>query len=146
MVAAGRAALGSLRIEKGYRAWGTDLTPEHGPDESGVGFTVRGDGSDFLGRDGLAARPPSGHRLRCLVLEGTQPVMGGEPVLVGDAVVGDVTSAAWGPSVGESIAFAWVDTGLDEGAEVEVLYFERAIRGRIVTEPRFDPAGERLRS
>jgi glycine cleavage system aminomethyltransferase T len=146
MVAAGRAALGSLRIEKGYRAWGTDLTPDHGPDESGLGFTVRRDGSDFLGHDGLAARPPSRHRLRCLVLGGTQPVMGGEPVLVDDEVVGDVTSASWGPSVGESIAYAWVDAALDEGAEVDVLYFDRAITGCIAAEPRFDQAGVRLRS
>ena len=146
MVAAGRAALGSLRIEKGYRAWGADLTPEHAPDGSGLAFTVRRDGSDFLGHDGLAARPPSRHRLRCLVLGGTQPVMGGEPVLVDDEVVGDVTSASWGPSVGESIAYAWVDAALDEGAEVDVLYFDRAITGCIAAEPRFDQAGVRLRS
>ena len=48
--------------------------------------------------------------------------------------------------MGESIAYAWVDAALDEGGEVDVLYFERAIPGRIVAEPRFDPAGERLRS
>jgi glycine cleavage system aminomethyltransferase T/glycine/D-amino acid oxidase-like deaminating enzyme len=145
LIAAGRAALGSLRIEKGYRAWGVDMTPEHAPGDAGLGFTVRSDGSDFLGRDGLAARPAAPRRLRCLVLEGTQPAMGGEPVLSGDDVVGYVTSSAWGPSVGESIAFAWMDRGLDTGASVDVAYLERNIGARIAPEPRFDPEGERLR-
>jgi glycine cleavage system aminomethyltransferase T/glycine/D-amino acid oxidase-like deaminating enzyme len=146
MTAAGRAALGSLRIEKGYRAWGTDMTPEHAPADAGLAFTVRRDDSDFLGRDGLSARPPHPRRLRCLILEGTQPMMGGEPVLRGDDVVGYVTSAAWGPSVGESIAYAWIDVAVDEGSRLDVAYFERTMPARLASEPRFDPAGERLRA
>ncbi len=144
-IAAGRAALGSLRIEKGYRAWGTDMTPEHAPADAGLAFTVRTDESDFLDRDGLQSRAPSNRRLRCLVLDGEQVAMGGEPVLVDDEVVGYVTSAAWGPSVEGSIAYAWLDAGLEIGARVEVAYFERTLLARIETEPRFDPLGERLR-
>jgi len=145
MVAAGRAALGSLRIEKGYRAWGSDITPEYGPEESGLGFTVRRDDSDFLGRDGLSSRPPADRRLRCLVLEGTQPMMGGEPLLVDDEVVGYVTSAAWGPSVGESIAYAWIAAAIDEEG-LRVSYLSRSFPARIVSEPRVDAGGARLRA
>jgi glycine cleavage system aminomethyltransferase T/glycine/D-amino acid oxidase-like deaminating enzyme len=145
MIAAGRAALGSLRIEKGYRAWGTDITPDHAPDEAGLGFTVRRDDSDFLGREALAARPPAPRHLRCLVLEGTQPMMGAEPVLRGDDVVGYVTSGAWGPSVGASIAYAWLDRHLADVDEIEVAYLDRRYPADLRAEPPFDPSGERLR-
>src|SRR6201996_2920389 len=53
VVAAGRSAFNSLRLEKGYRSWGTDLTAEHNPYEAGLGFAVRMDKGDFLGRDAL---------------------------------------------------------------------------------------------
>ena len=83
-IAAGSAALSSLRIEKGYRMWGTDMTPEHTPDQAGLGFTVRKDDSDFLGRDGLRARPTATRRLVTLTLEPDHVMTGGEPVFVGD--------------------------------------------------------------
>ena len=53
LIAAGRAALGTLRLEKGYRAWGTDMTRAHGPDESGLAFTIRRTDVDFVGAEGL---------------------------------------------------------------------------------------------
>jgi glycine cleavage system aminomethyltransferase T/glycine/D-amino acid oxidase-like deaminating enzyme len=145
LIAAGRAALGTLRIEKGYRAWGTDMTQEHAPGDAGLGFTVRRDGSDFLGREGLATREPGTRRLRCLVLEDEQVAMGGEPVFAGNEPVGYVTSAGWGASVGESLAYAWVPRELQAGASVDVRYFDRVLAARIAGEPRFDPVGERLR-
>ena len=100
MIAAGSAALSSLRIEKGYRMWGTDMTPEHTPAEAGLGFAVRTDDSDFLGRDGLAARAPATRRLATLTLEPDVVMTGGEPLFVDGQVAGYVTSAAYGPSVG----------------------------------------------
>ncbi|MEX0991728.1 MAG: FAD-dependent oxidoreductase [Actinomycetota bacterium] len=147
LVAGGRAALGTLRLEKGYRAWGTELTPEYGPVESGLGFAVRRDDSEFLGRAGVLERgEAAARRLRCLVLEGEQVVMGSEPVMAGDECVGYVTSGGWGASVGESIAYGWVDDLLGEGDAVEVWYFDRHLAATIASEPRFDPAGERVRS
>ena len=56
IIAAGRGAFNSLRIEKGYRSSGTDMTAEHGPDEAGLGFAVKTD-LEFFGRDGLLRRP-----------------------------------------------------------------------------------------
>ncbi len=147
LIAAGRGALGTLRLEKGYRAWGAELSPEHGPVESGLGFAVRKDDSDFVGRTGDAERAGAAtRRLRCLVIDDEQVAMGSEPVIVGDESVGYVTSAGWGASVGESIAYAWVDDRLGEGDPVEVWYFDRDLPARIAPEPRFDPAGERVRS
>jgi glycine cleavage system aminomethyltransferase T len=122
------------------------MTTEHAPDDAGLGFAVRRDGADFLGAEGLAARARGERRLRCLILEGAQVAMGGEPVLVGDEAVGYVTSAGWGASVGESIAYAWLPRDLETGATLDVHYLDRVLPARIADEPRFDPAGERLRA
>jgi glycine cleavage system aminomethyltransferase T len=146
LVAAGRAALGTLRLEKGYRAWGADVTTVDGPVETGLGFAVRSDGSDFLGRVGLAARPPATRTLRCLLLDDDQVAMGGEPVLLGDDAVGFVTSAGYGPSVGRSIAYAWVPSDLRVGDRVEIGYLGARLPAALADDPLFDPAGERLRA
>ena len=58
VVAAGRSAFNSMRLEKGYRSWGADMTTEHDPYEAGLGFAVRMDKGDFIGRDALAGRTP----------------------------------------------------------------------------------------
>jgi glycine cleavage system aminomethyltransferase T len=145
LIAAGRAALGTLRLEKGYRAWGTDMTREHAPADAGLAFTVR-DGEGFIGADAVRTRPASSRALRCIVLDEEQVVMGAEPVLVGNDPVGYVTSAGWGASVGKSIAYAWVSRELGTGHEVGVRYFDRVLVGRIADEPLFDPEGARLRS
>jgi glycine cleavage system aminomethyltransferase T len=147
LIAAGRGALSSLRIEKGYRAWAVDMTPEHSPHEAGIGFAVRRGDGDFLGRDGLGARPPATHRLACLVLgDATQVMTGGEPVFVDDAPVGYVTSADFGPSVGRSIAHAWVPAEMQEGIELTIGSFDAQLPARIAADPLFDPSGARLRS
>ena len=145
LIAAGRAALGTLRLEKGYRAWGTDTTPEHAPAEAGLAFTNRSGGPDFIGREGLAVRPPATRALRCLMLQDDQVAMGGEPVFLDGEPVGYVTSAGFGPSVGRSIAYAWVPAALPEGTRLTIAYFERALPAVIADEPLFDPAGLRLR-
>ncbi|MEP7059814.1 MAG: glycine cleavage T C-terminal barrel domain-containing protein, partial [Actinomycetota bacterium] len=145
LIAAGRAALGTLRLEKGYRAWGTDMTPEHAPAEAGLAFAVRSGGPDFIGRGALTERPPSARTLRCLVVGNDQVAMGGEPVLLDEEPVGYVTSAGYGPSVGRSIAYAWLPTDLQEGAQLTIAYFDRVLPAIVAAEPLFDPEGARLR-
>jgi len=147
VIAAGAASLSSLRIEKGYRMWGTDMTPEHTPAEAGLGFAVRSDGSDFLGRDGLAARAPATRRLATLTLEPDVVMTGGEPLFVDGQVAGYVTSAAYGPSVGRSIAYGWVPAELRAGDAVVVRSFDREVEGTVAPGTAlFDPAGVRLRA
>jgi glycine cleavage system aminomethyltransferase T/glycine/D-amino acid oxidase-like deaminating enzyme len=146
LIAAGRGALGTLRLEKGYRAWGTDMTREHAPDDAGLGWTVRSTDHDFVGADALAQRAPSARALRCLVLDEEQVAMGGEPVLVDGEPVGYVTSAGWGASLGRSIAYARVPRALYVGAAVTIRYFDRTLPGALADEPLFDPGGERLRA
>ena len=85
LIAAGRSAFGSLRLEKGYRSWGTDMTTEHDPFEAGLGFAVRLDKGDFIGRAAIAGRSEAtaARRLVPLLLDDPAEVlMGKEPVVV----------------------------------------------------------------
>ena len=115
LVAAGYRAIDSLRLEKGYRAWGADLTPDETPDEAGVAFAVRDEGPDFIGREALLAsrRDASpGRRLACLVLDDPRSVaLGEEPVRVNGQLVGRVTSGGLGYTVERSIAYAYLPVG-----------------------------------
>jgi dimethylglycine oxidase len=141
VIAAGRGAFNSLRLEKGYRAFGVDMTYEHSPDEAGLGFAVRKAKPDFLGKE---ATRQGKRRLACLVLDAH--VLGREPVYDGDDPVGYVTSAAYGYTVGTGIAYAWLPAELaTPGRTVHIGYFDRRIPATVAEEPLFDPAMTRLR-
>ncbi len=148
MIAAGRSAFGSLRLEKGYRSWGGDMTPEHRPDEAGLAFAVRMAKGEFVGRQALADAPPAERRLACLTLDDPSTVlMGKEPVLVDGRPAGYVTSAAFGFSVGRSIAYAWLPASAAvEGREVTVRSFDRELAATVAPDPLFDPGMTRLRA
>jgi glycine cleavage system aminomethyltransferase T len=73
--------------------------------------------------------------------------MGNEPVWGGGSAVGYVTSAAYGYSVGKSIAYAWLTPGLAEvGTKVEIQYFGERHGATVAEEPLFDPAMKRMRN
>jgi glycine cleavage system aminomethyltransferase T/glycine/D-amino acid oxidase-like deaminating enzyme len=150
LVAAGRSAFGSLRLEKGYRSWGTDMTTEHDPYEAGLGFAVRMDKGDFVGRSALEGRSEATatRRLVCLTLDDHgQVAMGKEPVVHDGHVVGYVTSAAYGYSVDESIAYAWVPAALaTPGTRLAVRSFGVDLEATVQVEPLFDPDMARLRA
>lgn len=146
IVAAGRRAFESLRLEKGYRLWGHDVTREHGPDEAGLGFAVRIGARDVVGAAALAART-STQRLVCLTLDDPGTVLlGHEPVRSGDAVVGYVTSADQGYTSGTSIAYAWVPSALATvGTALDVEYLGVRHAATVTAEPIVDPQMTRLR-
>ena len=150
LVAGGYKAIDSLRLEKGYRVWGADITPDETPFEAGLGFAVKLDKGDFIGRDALvAAQEEAPERsLTCLVLDDPRSVaLGSEPVRMGDEILGRVTSGGYGYTVERSIAYAYVPAGSAEaGREVEVEIFGEWVPGRIAEEPLWDPAGERIRA
>ena len=150
LLACGHRALDSLRLEKAYRAAGTDLTPADDPYEAGLGFAVRLDKpTGFLGQAALRSRRTSiSRRLRTIVLEDpTWLPLGNEPVSVDGEVVGHVTSAGVGYFVEQAIALAYVESGCDApGTAVEVDLGLRVNRGRIVDRALYDPDGVRVRS
>ncbi|MBD0291587.1 MAG: FAD-dependent oxidoreductase, partial [Thermoleophilia bacterium] len=150
VVAAGYKAIDSLRIEKGYRVWGADITPSETPWDAGLGFAVKLDKGEFKGRDALlAARERPGKRtLACLVLADPRAVvLGSEPVRIDAETVGRVTSGGYGYSVERSIAYAYVPAQQAQpGRPVEVEIFGEPIPGQIAAEPLWDPEGERIRA
>lgn len=143
VIAGGRGAFNSLRLEKGYRSFGTDMTYEHTPDEAGLGFAVKAAKPEFLGKEALESRQGK-RKLTCLTLDAH--ILGKEPVYDGDTPVGYVTSAAYGYTVGTGIAYAWLPAELAEpGRIVHIGYFDRRIPATVAEEPLFDPAMTRLR-
>ncbi|MFC5947380.1 FAD-dependent oxidoreductase [Pseudonocardia lutea] len=143
MVAAGRHAFTSLRLEKGYRASGVDMTSEDRPLEAGLGFAVKP--GEYPGAAAVSAEPR--RRLVPVVMdEPTDVVLGAEPVYSGDTPVGFVTSAAYGPTIDAGIAYAWLPADLAApGTPVAVEYFGARLPGVVAAEPLFDPEGKRLR-
>jgi 4-methylaminobutanoate oxidase (formaldehyde-forming) len=147
LVAGGYKAIDSLRLEKGYRVWGADITPDETPYEAGLGFAVKLDKGEFLGREALVDAQEPERKLACLVLDDPRAVaLGSEPVRTEGEILGRVTSGGYGYSVERSIAYAYVPAESSEaGRPVEVEIFGDWVSGKIAEEPLWDPAGERIR-
>ncbi len=148
LTAGGYKAVDSMRLEKGYRVWGADIGPEVNPYEAGLGFAVKLEKGDFIGRAALvkAREKEPATRLACLVLEDPRSVaLGSEPVRIAGAIAGRVTSGGYGYTVGRSIAYAYVPASAQTGTAVEVEIFGTWVPGRISDEPLFDAKGARVR-
>jgi glycine cleavage system T protein len=149
LVPSGYKAIDSLRLEKGYRVWGADITPEETPYEAGIGFAVKLDKGDFIGCEALLERQgaPLERRLACLVLEDPRSIaLGSEPVRIDGELVGRVTSGGYGYTVERSIAYAYIPAEAGEpGRAVEVEIFGEWVPGEVAEEPLWDPSGERVR-
>jgi glycine cleavage system aminomethyltransferase T/glycine/D-amino acid oxidase-like deaminating enzyme len=150
--AGGYKAIDSLRLEKGYRVWGADISPDVTPYEAGLDFAVKLDEGDFIGRDALLTAGEPEQKLACIVLAdpravalGSEPVRS-EPVMSGGQALGRVTSGGYGYTVERSIAYAYLPAELTAaGTPVEVEIFGDWVAGEVVAEPLYDPAGARLR-
>jgi 4-methylaminobutanoate oxidase (formaldehyde-forming) len=151
LTAAGYRAIDALRLEKGYRVWSSDVTPDETPYEAGLGFAVRLDkGVDFIGREALIAARAAGprKRLRCLVLDDPGSIaLGNEPVRMDGTIVGRVTSGGYGFAVERSIAYAYLPPDRAAvGTRGEIEVFGRWVGCVVAAEPLYDPTGERIRS
>ncbi len=146
----GYRAVDSLRLEKGYRYWSADITPDYTPYEAGLGFCVKIGRKDFQGRAALLRQQDSGlmRKLACLVLaDNTIHPLGNEPVAVDGRVVSRVTSGGIGYSVGESIAYAYLPLDLaSPGTPLTVELDGRRVDARVEREPRYDAANARIKA
>jgi glycine cleavage system aminomethyltransferase T/glycine/D-amino acid oxidase-like deaminating enzyme len=145
----GYKAVDSLRLEKGYRVWGSDIGSEIDPFQSGLGFCVKLDKGDFIGRSALLKKreAPPPERLACIALDEPRSVaLGSEPVRRRGELVGRVTSGGYGYAVARSIAYAFVPADVAVGEAVEVEIFGTWVGGRVSEEPLYDPKGTRIRS
>jgi 4-methylaminobutanoate oxidase (formaldehyde-forming) len=147
----GYRALESLRLEKGYRYFGAELTPRETPFEAGLGRFVRLETGTFHGRDALRAKraaEPDGpqRQLRTLLIgnEDWAPVYGGEAVRLDGVVAGRLRSAAYGFTVRGTIGTAYLARNIAEGASVEIDVFGDRLSGVVAPDVLHDPVGERM--
>jgi 4-methylaminobutanoate oxidase (formaldehyde-forming) len=147
---AGYKALDSLRLEKGYRYWSADITPTDNPFEAGLGFCVRSQKSDFIGREALLKIKNQGLRQRLCTLtlqEAIGLIYGGEPVYHQDQLVGRLRSGGYGYTVQKNIGLAYLPLPLASvGTSLEVEVFGDRIEAEVAPDSLYDPQGIRLRA
>ncbi len=150
LIAAGMAAMDSLRIEKGYRRLTFDMDANYNPFEAGMEHVVRFKKGNFIGRDALlkAKEQSLTRKLTCLTLDRPGDiVMGREPIFSDGRVVGQVSSANTGYSISQHIVYAYLPPELTRpGQKLEIEYFSQQLPATVAVEPLFDPTSERLRA
>lgn len=145
----GLYAMDALRMEKGYKAWGLELTTELTPIEGGLERFVDFD-SPFIGKEKVEERVKSGvdTYLVYLSVEAIDAeAHGNEPVYASGRIIGLTTSGAYGYTVGRSIAFAFVEPEFAEpGTQLEIEIVGQRCPAEVLEEPLYDPRNVRLRS
>ncbi|MGH7354346.1 MAG: GcvT family protein [Candidatus Rokuibacteriota bacterium] len=149
---AGYKAVDSLRLEKGYRYWSTDITPAEDPWEAGLDFCVRLTKGDFIGREALLRLQAAGVRRKLCTLtievplEDDADLYGGEAVYADGGVVGRLRSAGYGHTVAKHIGFVYLPLALaTPGTPLEVEAFGRRYAAEVAPDVLYDPQGLRLR-
>ncbi len=149
----GYRALDALRMEKGYRYFGIDLTMLDTPFDAGLGAFVRLDRGPFIGRDALVAArdaEPDGpsRRLRTVLVGGAEyvAVYGGEAVRLDGDVIGRLRSVAYGPTISRTIGYAYLPATLGEGDALEIDVFVERVAAVIGPDVLVDAHGDRMRA
>ncbi|EMA52703.1 GcvT family protein [Halococcus salifodinae] len=147
VVPMGWEALDSTSLEKGYRLWGTDVTPEYNPYEAGIGFAVDLD-TEFVGKDAIVAAREDGidEKLVPITLDDTGEIVdAGHPVLDGDDVIGYGCRADYGYTIDAGIVYAYLPTSYAEpGTDVTISYEDERYAATVRQEPLFDPDMDRM--
>jgi glycine cleavage system T protein len=152
LVAAGYRAIDTLRLEKGYRYWSGEITPDYTPFEAGLGFAVRLNKEHFIGREALIKQKEAGlkQKLCCLSLADSRTVvLGKEPVRSADGqeIISWVVSGGYGYSVNKSIAYAYLPIEYAKvGTHLQVDVFGERVGAVVEKEPLWDAKGERIKA
>ena len=151
----GSRAMGVMRLEKAYKAFGAELTTEITPVEADLGRFVAWD-KEFQGKEAAAARRDQDEPLTMVLVyaeldapleDGGADCLGNEPTYDGDRLMGITTSGTWAHSVGKSIVFAFVEPTFEEpGSTFEVGIMSERRTATVLSEPVWDPQSERLRA
>jgi dimethylglycine dehydrogenase len=146
----GMRAMDSMRLEKSYRAWGTDLNAENSALEAGLGRFVRLNKGDFVGRDALVRQQQEGVPYVYSTIEidaDDADPFGNEPVMIGGEVVGRGTAGGYGHHVGKSLMLGYVRAEHAEiGTECQVRVLDQLRPARIIAESPYDPDNIALRA
>ena len=149
----GLHAMDSCRIEKAYRHFGHDITDEDHVLEAGLGFAVKPAKGDFIGRDAVLRKRETGLTRRLLQFRLTDPqplLFHNEPILRDGRIVGQITSGAYGHSLGGAIGLGYVPCRADESpAEMLASTYQIEVAGRLIgaeasIRPLYDPAAQRM--
>jgi 4-methylaminobutanoate oxidase (formaldehyde-forming) len=143
--------LDSLRLEKGYRYYTSDVTPLETPYEAGLGFCVHLEKGDFIGRPALVEKKKIGltRKLCTLVLDGEDftQVYGGEAVYHEGQVLTRVRSGGYGYTIKRNILYAYLPLDLAKsGSRVEVELIEGRYMAEVTSPVLYDPKGEKLKA
>lgn len=145
---AGYRAIESLRLEKGYRAWGVEINTESNPFEAGLEFAVSLKKEFFIGKDALLTQQNPSRKLVAITFDDIRQVpLGNEAIRIGGAIAGRMKSGGQGYTIGKAIGYAYLPmANTTPGTEVEVEFFGTWRTGTIALEPLFDPESSRVRS
>jgi 4-methylaminobutanoate oxidase (formaldehyde-forming) len=143
----GYRAIEHLRLEKGYLYWSSDVTPDTNPFEAGLGFAVALDKGDFIGRKALEAIKSKGpeRRLATFTVDGFAPLIGGEALVCDGKVVGTLSSAGYGYTVGKTIAFGYVPADVAKDASFEIVAYGKSYKAARAARSVYDPTNARLK-
>ena len=145
----GYRAIESLRLEKGYRAWGVEISSEINPWEAGLDFAVALDKKNFHGRQALLkGREQLSRKLVPILFDDIRQVpLGNEPIRSGNEIIGRVKSGGQGYTINKAIAYAYLPIKeATVGRMVEVEFFGQWHEGVVAAEPLYDPSSSRIRS
>jgi glycine cleavage system T protein len=150
MVAGGYKAIDTLRLEKGYRYWSGEISPDYTPYEAGLGFALKLDKQDFIGKDALVKQKQEGlkRKLCCLTLADDRTIaLGKEPIRAGETIVGWVAAGGFGYSVKKSLVYAYLPIEHSQvGTKLTVELFGERMAAEVIASPLWDPKGERIRA
>jgi 4-methylaminobutanoate oxidase (formaldehyde-forming) len=149
LINAGYRCIDSLRLEKGYRYWSGDISPEYTPFEAGLDFCVKLGKGEFIGRQALLAQKEKGitRKLCCLTIN-SYPLMpvGKEAILDGDKVVGLVTSGGYGHTIKKPIAYGYLPVNYSKpGTLLQIEVAAKRYEATVEKEPLYDPDNKRVK-
>jgi len=144
-------AMESLRMEKSYRMWGSDLTRDYTPFEAGLDRMVRMNKGQFIGREALEKQLAAGvpHRFITLEVHGVTDAdpLGNEPIFSGDTMVGRTTAGYYGHVLQKSLALGYVKSASAAvGTELSVEILGERKRATILVDSPYDPQNQDLRA
>ncbi len=144
----GLYAVNTMRIEKAYKAWSTELTNELNMLEADMARFIDFDKPDFVGKAATLAQPPRPLKIVYAAVDALDAdARGGEPLLCADRCIGLVTSGGYGHRVKQSLAFACVDAGhAAPGSRFDVLIQGERRAATVLDQAAFDPGNARMRA
>lgn len=147
LVLMGGRAMGMLRLEKGYRSWGAEMTTEVTPHAASL-ERFCSTKKDYIGRAIVDLERETAPAKRFVTLEvdpSAPPCWGTEPVLKGGNLIGYVTSGGMGWRSGKMLAVGWIDgTGVETGSDLDVQVLLKTYKAKVVADPVYDPDNEIL--